>query len=101
MPFVEPGLYETLSEAHLVLVKGDLNYRKLLRDFNCPVDEEFSKTLGGFGPTSLCSLRTVKADLICGVSPQIIKEIYEKQPNWMISGDYGSIHFASKDSLLR
>lgn len=42
-----PALYADLAAAHLVVFKGDLNYRKLLGDFNWPYGETFERVLRG------------------------------------------------------
>lgn len=47
MAEVQPALYERLSQAQLVLFKGDLNYRKLLGDFNWDYTESFVTCLRG------------------------------------------------------
>lgn len=47
MKTVKPELYDKLSEAHLIIFKGDLNYRKLLGDFNWPFNTPFETTLRG------------------------------------------------------
>lgn len=47
MADVRPDLYQLLAESHLVVFKGDLNYRKLLGDFNWPFATRFKETLRG------------------------------------------------------
>lgn len=94
---VNPALYQQLSEAHLLIFKGDLNYRKLLGDFNFPYTTPFREALRGFLPTSLCSLRTVKADLICGIAEGLSDELDAKDERWMVTGEYGVIQFAHKE----
>lgn len=47
MADVRPDLYQLLAESHLVVFKGDLNYRKLLGDFNWPFSTGFKETLRG------------------------------------------------------
>lgn len=47
MADVRPDLYQLLAESHLVVFKGDLNYRKLLGDFNWPFGTGFKETLRG------------------------------------------------------
>lgn len=96
MPEKAPELYESIAEAHLVMFKGDLNFRKLLADINWDPTTIFRIALNHFLPTNLCSLRTVKADLICGLTPGHFEELWEKDPKWMSSGQYGTIQFVSK-----
>uniref|UniRef100_A0A182PRM2 Sugar phosphate phosphatase n=1 Tax=Anopheles epiroticus TaxID=199890 RepID=A0A182PRM2_9DIPT len=93
---VAPALYERLSQAKLLVFKGDLNYRKLLGDFNFPYTTPFVEALRGFLPTSLCTLRTVKADLICGLPEGLADELTRKDASWMVTGEYGVIQFAGK-----
>ncbi|XP_058129445.1 damage-control phosphatase ARMT1-like [Anopheles ziemanni] len=93
---IAPALYDTLSQAKLLIFKGDLNYRKLLGDFNFPYTTPFVEALRGFVPTNLCTLRTVKADLICGLPEGLAQELDKKDASWMVTGEYGVIQFAGK-----
>nr|Q8MMH3.1 RecName: Full=Damage-control phosphatase ARMT1; AltName: Full=Acidic residue methyltransferase 1; AltName: Full=Protein-glutamate O-methyltransferase; AltName: Full=Sugar phosphate phosphatase ARMT1; AltName: Full=Venom protein 2; Flags: Precursor [Pimpla hypochondriaca]CAD30855.1 venom protein 2 [Pimpla hypochondriaca] len=58
-----PVLYNTLSEATLLIFKGDLNYRKLLGDLNWEHTTSLDTALFhlDFKPTNVLSLRTIKA----------------------------------------
>ncbi|XP_016980655.1 damage-control phosphatase ARMT1 [Drosophila rhopaloa] len=96
MPEVNPELYNRLKAAQLVIFKGDLNYRKLLGDFSWDSTESFETCLRGFRPSNLCTLRTVKADLICGLADGVAEQLFAKDKEWMLTGEYGVIQFASK-----
>uniref|UniRef100_A0A6B2EKQ7 Sugar phosphate phosphatase n=1 Tax=Phlebotomus kandelakii TaxID=1109342 RepID=A0A6B2EKQ7_9DIPT len=96
MEKVKPQVFQTLQQAHLVIFKGDLNYRKLLGDINWDTTTSFVEALRGFRPTNLCSLRTVKADLVAGLEPGRAEGLTAKDPKWMETGDYGVIQFAPK-----
>jgi len=41
-------------------------------------------------------LRTVKADLICGLGEGVAEQLFAKDKEWMLTGEYGVIQFASK-----
>ncbi|XP_017471973.1 PREDICTED: protein-glutamate O-methyltransferase-like isoform X2 [Rhagoletis zephyria] len=97
---VNPNLYARLSEANLIIFKGDLNYRKLIGDFSWDFTESFTTCLRDFRPTNICSLRTVKADLICGLAEGQADMLKNKSKDWMITGDYGTIQFAEKCGCL-
>lgn len=96
MQSVAPALYSDLSTAHLLIFKGDLNYRKLLADLNWPFNTRFVDVLGAFRPTNLCTLRTVKADLICELPLEKADELSKIDAMWMETGKYGVLHFAPK-----
>lgn len=81
-------LYITLCESHLVIFKGDLHYRKLLADRNWLYTECFNVALGGFEPTNLCTLRTLKADLVTGLSPGVAAKAASQSKDWMVAGQF-------------
>ncbi|XP_035728780.1 damage-control phosphatase ARMT1-like isoform X1 [Vespa mandarinia] len=84
-------LYAKLSDAKLVIFKGDLNYRKLLGDINWEYTTSFMEALRGFRPTNILSLRTIKSDVCVGLPLGKGEMLYEKDENWMITGKYGLI----------
>ena len=88
MPSVAKDLYDLLSESFLVFFKGDLNYRKLLADRNWLYTENFSIALGGFEPTSVCALRTLKADLVTGLPSGAAAKAAKENKDWMVTGQY-------------
>lgn len=91
-----PNLYADLSQSHLLIFKGDLNYRKLLGDINWQSSTSFLDALQSFRPTNLCTLRTIKADLICGVPAVTCQKLSEQNDKWMETGDNAVIQFAPK-----
>ena len=91
MKRVAPDLYAQLQEASLVIFKGDLNYRKLVADRNWLYATPFSVTLGGFLPTAVCALRTLKADLVAGVNKEKVESAKNKTTEWMITGQYAVV----------
>lgn len=95
-----PQLYNKLSEAILIIFKGDLNYRKLMGDINWDYETDLKTALRGFQPTNIVTLRTVKADLIVGVPHKKVNELFSKQENWMETGQYGLIHSYFVDDNL-
>ncbi|XP_020285066.1 protein-glutamate O-methyltransferase-like isoform X2 [Pseudomyrmex gracilis] len=87
----EKDLYAQLSNATLVIFKGDLNYRKLLGDINFEYTTSFKDALGDFQPTNILSLRTVKSDVCVGLSQGVAESLFEKDEHWMRTGQYGLI----------
>ena len=96
MEKVAPDLYADLSQAYLVFFKGDLNYRKLLADRNWLYTEQFSIALGGFKPTNICALRTLKADLVTGLPPGAADRAAREDKDWMVTGQYAVLQVHNK-----
>lgn len=93
-----PHLYNRMREAKLVIFKGDLNYRKLFGERNWESTTPVPVARQNFNPTRWCSLRTVKADIICGLRNGVKDEIDERDPTWMTTGNYGIIQFSESDN---
>lgn len=89
MSSVAPDLYEELSKSALVFFKGDLNYRKLAADRNWPYKTPFSELLASFSPSSVCAMRTLKADLVGGLPPGKAGYAAACDKNWLVSGQFG------------
>ncbi|XP_037072979.1 damage-control phosphatase ARMT1-like [Pollicipes pollicipes] len=84
------GLYTHLQAADLIIFKGDLNYRKLLGDRNWPHATRFCVSLEGFHPAPLVALRTLKADLVSGLTAER-EALTADDPRWMISGEWALV----------
>lgn len=94
MQSADPRLYSLLQKNSYLIFKGDLNYRKLIGDINWLPETPFKDSLQGFYPSPLIALRTLKADCISGLRPGLASEMSEKDPEWMLKGEYGVIQFA-------
>jgi hypothetical protein len=102
MERVAPKLYSDLkTNSSLVFLKGDLNYRKLIGDLNWPFETPLINAIHTFKPTSLCAVRTIKADLIANIDTNletnhnyasVINE-FKDSTKWMNTGDYAIIQF--------
>jgi uncharacterized protein with ATP-grasp and redox domains len=91
-----PGpLKNELSQSSLVISKGDANYRRLLGDLDWPYTTPFSKILGYF-PVPIVALRTIKAEIICGLQPGQAEQVATKDPNWMVDGRWGLVQFSDQ-----
>uniref|UniRef100_A0A915CIZ6 Sugar phosphate phosphatase n=1 Tax=Parascaris univalens TaxID=6257 RepID=A0A915CIZ6_PARUN len=96
MPKYAADLYKDLSEAALIIFKGDLNYRRLVGDREWPLDTPFKVALRGFAPAPLLALRVLKAETQVGLSVDTIKMLEHKfsgRKGWMVSGDYAVVQF--------
>ncbi|XP_005065944.2 damage-control phosphatase ARMT1 isoform X1 [Mesocricetus auratus] len=93
MPQVAPDLYAELQKAHLILFKGDLNYRKLMSDRKWEFTIPFHQALCGFHPAPLCSIRTLKCELQVGLQPGEAERLMASDPHWLTTGKYGIFQF--------
>ncbi|KFM76512.1 hypothetical protein X975_12012, partial [Stegodyphus mimosarum] len=91
MKTTDANLYNKLSQSHIVIFKGDLNYRKLTGDRQWIETTPFIEALNGFLPTSIVSLRTVKANVIVGLKAGIAENLSKISTNWKFSGDFAVI----------
>jgi len=84
-----------LSRSDLVFFKGDLNHRKLTYDCAAPASTPFDIAIGPMasaaGAPKVCSLRTIKSDVVVGLeSDEIAERLDKEEPGWKISGKYVS-----------
>ncbi|XP_045699082.1 damage-control phosphatase ARMT1 [Phyllostomus hastatus] len=93
MSQVAPDLYAELQKAHLILFKGDLNYRKLTGDRKWEFTVPFHQALNGFHPAPLCSIRTLKAEVQVGLLPGQGEQLTASEPHWLTTGKYGIFQF--------
>jgi uncharacterized protein with ATP-grasp and redox domains len=85
-------LERELSQSNLVISKGDANYRRLLGDRDWPYTTPFSDILAYF-PASIVALRTIKAEIACGMQPGQVEKVAAQDPQWMIDGRWGVVQF--------
>lgn len=78
----------------LIIAKGDANYRRLLGDYHFPPDYPVIK-LGGYLDIPFFAIRTPKSELIAGVESAMVEKVNEKDPEWMINGEWGMIQFCN------
>uniref|UniRef100_A0AC34FVD5 Sugar phosphate phosphatase n=1 Tax=Panagrolaimus sp. ES5 TaxID=591445 RepID=A0AC34FVD5_9BILA len=87
----DPKLFNELKSAGLVLLKGDLCYRKLVGDRSWPINTPFKFALQSC-TFPLIVLRTLKAETVAGLSDKAIKKVQEKYGKddltWMVTSDY-------------
>ena len=89
---------EALRGAALVIVKGDLQYRKLLGNRHWPSDSSFAGIVHGDEvrpafPAPLLSCRTLKAPIVVGLEDDVVRRLDEESRDWRIDGTRGTIHF--------
>eukprot|EP00002_Diphylleia_rotans_P035107 TRINITY_DN7621_c0_g1_i2.p1 TRINITY_DN7621_c0_g1~~TRINITY_DN7621_c0_g1_i2.p1 ORF type:complete len:472 (+),score=93.65 TRINITY_DN7621_c0_g1_i2:71-1486(+) len=82
-----------LSQADLVIFKGDLNYRRIMGNLMWAHDTPVDWILR-YMPSPTLALRTCKGPVAVGLAPGQDKEAEAKDPEWMNSGIFGMIQLA-------
>lgn len=90
-----PDLFLHLSDSDLVLFKGDLNHRKLTYDCHAPPNTPFEVAIGPLaseaGSPPVASLRTIKSDVVVGITDEDAARLDKDEPGWKISGKYAVV----------
>ncbi|KAH6697292.1 DUF89 domain protein [Plectosphaerella plurivora] len=112
MPSAAPDLFLALRASTLVIFKGDLNYRKLVRDAAWPYSTPFKNALGALAGGSrsddlrrtngsapglkVVALRTNKADVCVGVDESTLQRMEKEAPGaaWVRNGKYAVVSFS-------
>ncbi len=97
-PFIEfpESMVKHLKKSNLVICKGDLNYRRLVEDRNWNFTAN-SEEITSYFPTNLLILRTLKSEVMVGLSEKKVQELYEEDRNWLIDGKYGMVQLIQKN----
>ena len=90
------GLPERLTRAFtgsaLVILKGDLNYRKLVEDRIWPADTPLSEFAPLF-PAPIALLRTMKSDPVVGLDRDAADSLDREDAQWRVNGRRGVLQF--------
>lgn len=89
----EPLRSEMAGRCDLAFVKGDANYRRLLGDCVWDYTAPFDDVVGCYFPCPVCALRTLKAEIGCGMDAAQVKRAQALDPNWMTNGRFGVVHY--------
>lgn len=95
LPALPPLLREALGSAHLVLLKGDANYRRAVSDGLWSPLVTFAQVTDYF-PAPLAALRSLKSDALAGVDGAKRAALDAQSDSWRTTGRYGVIQFAPR-----
>lgn len=92
----EPLWSDMHDRCDLAFVKGDANYRRLLGDCQWDVsDASFQDVVGNYFPCPVCALRTLKAEVGCGMDKDQVDRAKALDENWSTNGRFGVLQFGS------
>jgi uncharacterized protein with ATP-grasp and redox domains len=92
-------LKEELSQAGLVISKGDANYRRLLGDRHWPYTTRFNEVVSYY-PSDILALRTLKSELVVGLRNGQEESVAVKDPDWMLNGRWGMVQYHPVDDRI-
>ncbi len=84
------SLAADLARSDLVLIKGDVNYRRLLGDRHWPHATRMEEVTAYF-PAPFVTLRTLKGEIMVGLAPGQAAQLRADDPEWLINGKRGVI----------
>jgi uncharacterized protein with ATP-grasp and redox domains len=84
---------DSLSQAEMLISKGDANYRRLMGDRHWSFQTPFRYVVD-YLPVNLAALRTLKAEVGVGLSEDQVRRVERGDPDWMVDGRWGVIQFA-------
>ncbi|MFF7593343.1 damage-control phosphatase ARMT1 family protein [Kitasatospora purpeofusca] len=92
LPFhdMPADLRTEFTGAAMTILKGDLNYRRLVDDRLHPPTTPFADTTGHF-PTPTAALRTLKSDVIVGLDADTVTRLDTSEPTWRTNGRHAVI----------
>lgn len=79
-----------LATATITVMKGDLNYRRLVGDRYWPAATPFDETVGYF-PSPVAALRTLKSEVVVGLTSEQVAELDATGQRWRTNGAHALI----------
>jgi len=90
-----PSLRTELERSNLVILKGDVNYRRLLDDRHWPHTARLEEVADYF-PLPFLVLRTLKGEIMVGLKPGQAEALAAEDLTWLINGKRGIIQLVTK-----
>ncbi|KAL9182798.1 hypothetical protein ACHAXT_004077 [Thalassiosira profunda] len=87
----EPLRSDMKERCELAFVKGDANYRRLLGDRYWDYSAPFGDVVGCYFPCPVCALRTLKAEVGCGMEKEQVERAKGLDKEWMTNGRFGVV----------
>ncbi len=92
------GISQELALSDMVLLKGDVNYRRMLSDRKWEMSRNMEELTGVF-PTSFTLIRTMKSECIVDIDNYRAQELFIKDPDWLVNGVRGIIRVVEKSRV--
>jgi uncharacterized protein with ATP-grasp and redox domains len=89
-----PSLRAHLARSDLVILKGDVNYRRLLDDRHWPHTMRVEK-IAAYFPAPFLMLRTLKGEIMVGLEARQVETLAAEDPTWLINGKRGIVQLVT------
>ena len=89
-PDFTPDLSAALGMSDIVMLKGDVNYRRLLSDRRWPHRTRMEEVTHYF-PATFAVLRTLKSEIAVDLDDETVSSLSQTDPEWMVNGERGII----------
>lgn len=86
------SLKSELTNASLIIVKGDANYRRLLGDRHWDITTSFADIVC-YLPVPTVALRTLKSEVAVGLESEVVDKVAKFDHSWLTNGQWGVIQF--------
>ncbi|MGW4380560.1 damage-control phosphatase ARMT1 family protein [Kitasatospora sp. NPDC004531] len=92
LPFADlpADLRAEFTGAAMTILKGDLNYRRLVGDRLHPATTPFAAAAAHF-PTPVAALRTLKSDVLVGADPSTLERLDSSGTPWRTDGRHAVV----------
>jgi len=97
-PEMPTWLHDEISRLDLVILKGDVNYRRLLSDRHWPYTTLIAE-IAYYFPTTLLILRTLKGEIMVNLKEGQAEELQAQDPDWLTNGKRGIIQHVERGSF--
>lgn len=84
-----------LAAFDLVIIKGDANYRRVIGDRHWKYTQPIDPIVEYF-PSDLLLMRTLKSEIMVGLTSLQVEELNRKYENWLVDGFCGVVQLVKK-----
>lgn len=91
---------DSLKGSDLLILKGDLNYRRFLGDKSWPYTAPI-KSINSYNELDVLLIRTLKSEIMVNLTGDKVEELFHIDPDWLVNGNYGIIQFIQRNHKKR
>ena len=89
-----------LMRSDLIILKGDVNYRRLLQDRRWHSCESLQE-LTPYFPSPFAMLRTMKSEIVVDIPRAQARLLSQTDPEWRVNGKRGIVQLVDRDNVGR